>query len=163
MCWHGKCSHRGYRQETAVTKRAAEIMTREVVCVTPATRANEALELMRREAIRHLPVLSGGILVGVLSDRDLLPVTDEHTTVDAIMTRAPVTCSPKSTVGRLADLMVQHRFDSIPIVSDGELVGIVTSVDLLMLLVTSGESLAAVLPFDFSIREFRGSSPALPP
>lgn len=145
-----------------MAKRAAEIMTREVICVTPDTRAHEALALMRREAIRHLPVLAGGCLVGVLSDRDLLAVADDRATVESLMTRSPVTCSPKTTVGRLADLMVQHRFDSIPITSGGDLIGIVTSVDLLMLLVKSGESLAAVLPFDFTIREFRGSSPALP-
>jgi predicted transcriptional regulator len=98
----------------------------------------------------------------MLSDRDLLSETDKKVAVESLMTRAPVTCPPKTTVGRLADLMVQHRFDSIPIVSDGELIGIVTSVDLLMLLVQRGESITAVLPFDFTIREFRGSSLAVP-
>ncbi len=142
--------------------RAAEIMTREVVCVTPDTHAKEALALMRKEGIRHLPVVSSARLIGVLSDRDLLAVDDDTTRVDAVMTRDPVTCSPKTHVGRLAELMLQHGFDSLPIVSGEELKGIITSVDLLQLLVQRTEGLAQVLPFDFSIREYRGMSLAVP-
>src|SRR3954470_4861156 len=46
-------------------------MTREVVTVGPETTAAEALTLCRENRIRHLPVLEGGQLVGVISDRDL--------------------------------------------------------------------------------------------
>src|SRR3712207_8333459 len=50
-------------------------MTREVVTVVPETTAAEALALCRGNRIRHLPVLEGGRLVGVISDRDLRAAT----------------------------------------------------------------------------------------
>lgn len=46
-------------------------MTREVVVLSPETTAGEALALCRERRIRHLPVLEAGLLVGIVSDRDL--------------------------------------------------------------------------------------------
>lgn len=134
--------------------KAAEIMTRKVVCVSPDTRACDAFDLMRREVVRHLPVLEDARLVGIVSDRDLIAVSDDTRTVGNVMTRAPITCTPKTSVGRLAEIMVQMCIDSIPIVTGDELVGIVTSVDLLQLLVQRGEPLSDMIPLDFAIRTF---------
>ncbi len=50
-------------------------MTREVVTLAPETTAKEALDLCRERRIRHLPVLEGGRLVGIVSDRDLRSAT----------------------------------------------------------------------------------------
>jgi acetoin utilization protein AcuB len=50
-------------------------MTQELVTVAPETTAAEALALCRTNRIRHLPVLEGGRLVGVISDRDLRAAT----------------------------------------------------------------------------------------
>src|SRR5690348_254046 len=51
--------------------RVQEIMTRNPVTVTPDASVAEVWDLMREHAIRHIPVLDGGALVGMLSDRDL--------------------------------------------------------------------------------------------
>ena len=67
------------------------------------------------------------------------------------MTPAPVTCLPNTAVRQVAQLMLQHKIDSIPIVSySGALSGLVTSTDLLGLLVDLDE--AQLLPFDFRLR-----------
>ncbi len=51
---------------------AGDIMTRSVTTVTPQTTINEAMELMDRGYFRHLPVLNDGVLIGIISVRDVV-------------------------------------------------------------------------------------------
>jgi CBS domain-containing protein len=128
---------------------SSAVMTRDVVVVAPTVTVGSAATMMKRRHIRHLPVVDGRRLVGILSDRDLLTHAREATCLEA-MTRAPVTCSPGASVGRVAGLMLEHRIDSIPIVDASQkLVGLVTSTDLIGLLIDRAE--AELLPFDFTI------------
>ena len=129
---------------------SSALMTRDVVVVAPTVTVGSAAVMMQRRHIRHLPVVDGRRLVGILSDRDLLTHPRDATCREA-MTPAPVTCSPGASVSRIAGLMLEHRFDSIPIVDvSGRLVGMVTSTDLLGLLIDRAE--AQLLPFDFTIQ-----------
>jgi len=135
------------------------VMTRDVVVVSPIVTAGIAARMMERLRIRHLPVVEGGRLVGILSDRDLLKHTP-GTSCGAAMTAAPVTCSSNASVSQVAQLMLEHRIDSIPIVGySGVLTGLVTSTDLLALLVDQEQ--AQVLPFDFRLRTAVNDSDAL--
>jgi acetoin utilization protein AcuB len=130
--------------------RAEAAMTRDVVVMSPSVSVAAAGRVMERRHIRHLPVVDQGRLVGILSDRDVLACGgDLPITCGEAMTPAPVSCSPLATVGRLAELMLTHKIDSIPIVADEQLVGLVTSTDLLQLLVERAE--AQRLPFDFRV------------
>lgn len=140
--------------------RARDVMTREVVCVPSGMDAVRALEKMYELNVRHLPVLDGEALVGIVSDRDFRLVTNQSPPllVRDIMTHGPITCSPTSTVAQLARLMVDKKIDSVPVVSRGRLVGLVTSTDLLQLLMDFPEPVSAVLPFDFRVTLFGGSS-----
>jgi CBS domain-containing protein len=125
-------------------------MTRDVVVVSPTLSVGVAARLMQRVHVRHLPVIEARRLVGILSDRDLVNQAPGVTCGQA-MTSAPVTCSQDASVGRVASLMLEHKIDSIPIVSvSGSLIGLVTSTDLLGLLVDRAQ--AQVLPFDFKLR-----------
>ena len=126
------------------------VMTRDVVVVLPTVTAGVAARMMQRLRIRHLPVVEDGRLVGILSDRDLLKHPPEARCGDA-MTAAPVTCLSNASVSQVAKLMLEHKIDSIPIVSySGTLTGLVTSTDLLALLVEQHE--AQLLPFDIRLR-----------
>lgn len=126
------------------------VMTRNVLVVSPTVSVGVAARLMQRAHVRHLPVVEARKLVGILSDRDLVKHAAGVTCGEA-MTPAPVTCSQDASVGRVASLMLEHKIDSIPIVSvSGTLVGLVTSTDLLGLLVDRAQ--AQVLPFDFTLR-----------
>jgi CBS domain-containing protein len=129
---------------------SSAVMTREVVVVAPTVTVSSAATMMKRRHIRHLPVVDGRRLVGILSDRDLLTHARDAACREA-MTPAPVTCSPGASVSRVAGLMLEHRIDSIPVVDEsGQLVGLVTSSDLLGLLIDRAEG--QMLPFDFTIR-----------
>ena len=76
------------------------------------------------------------------------------------MTAAPVTCLSNASVSQVAQLMLQHKIDSIPIVSySGTLTGLVTSTDLIALLVEQDQ--AQLLPFDFRLRTAASDSDAL--
>jgi acetoin utilization protein AcuB len=141
--------------------KASRIMTVNVTCITPETPLPRAWEIMKQLRVRHLPVVAQGALVGILSDRDLLArgtlQEDGQLVVPGIisgaaMTMHPISCLPGTPVSTLASLMLEHRIDSLPIVGmNKELVGLVTSSDLLALL-REPEQVSDVLPFSFHLR-----------
>lgn len=135
-------------------------MTRDVVIAPPWLSLADAWKVLSREKIRHLPVVERGELVGIVSDRDLLLAasgTAAHPsfpaeTVAEAMTTHPVTCAPETSIAEAASLMIDKKIDALPVVTGGShLVGLVTSTDLLMLLLER-EPLRA-LPFDFHLSE----------
>ena len=118
-------------------------MTREVLTVTPETTAAEALALCRENRIRHLPVLEGGRLAGVISDRDLraaTPALGDPARAEALgrlrvadgMARDVVTVRPEDPIEDAAMAMYERKIGCLPVVGEGDsLVGIVTSSDVL--------------------------------
>jgi CBS domain-containing protein len=142
--------------------RTAAAMTRDVVVVSPEIDLRAARKIMERRHIRHLPVVKAGRLVGILSDRDLLRydgvLMDElETPVSAAMTHAPTTCLITTTVSRVAQMMLDHKIDSVPVVDpSGLLVGLVTSSDLLQLLVERADVEALPFHYRLSLREEDG-------
>jgi acetoin utilization protein AcuB len=110
-----------------------EIMTRGVVTASPDTRLAEGRRLLDEHRIRHLPVVVDGRLAGIVSDRDLRSAgaSGRPTAVGEIMTPDPITVGPDTRVEEAAHLMLDRRLGGLPVVDDGELIGIVTSDDLL--------------------------------
>ncbi|RME74178.1 MAG: CBS domain-containing protein [Planctomycetota bacterium] len=124
-------------------------MSRDVVTVQPEDRLIDVFEHMRERRIRHVPVLADGQLVGIVSDRDVrhaLPMrTGEsggverevfgealfETPVDKVMTRHPITVGPETTIREAAEIVCREKIGALPVVSGGELVGIVSAEDLL--------------------------------
>ena len=123
-----------------------EWMNRDVVTVTPEESFRTAMHLIRQKGIRHLPVVEGKRLVGIVTDRDLrqaapsgatsLSIHELHyilekVTVREIMTKQVVTVRPDQTVEDAALLLLGHRIGGLPVVRDGALVGIITETDIL--------------------------------
>jgi acetoin utilization protein AcuB len=126
------------------------LMTRDVVVVSPTVPIGSAARTMKVRRIRHLPVVEGGRLVGIISDRDLMKGSPDASCGE-VMTAAPVTCLANASVSHVARLMLEHKIDSIPIVNySGTLAGLVTSTDLLSLLVD--ENHAHALPYEFRLQ-----------
>ncbi len=142
--------------------KASATMTRNVVCVEPGDSLQDAYELMFEWEIRHLPVLDGQRLVGILSDRDVLVHASsngegglevESLTVGEVMTSDPITCRSTTSVTSISETMIRHKIDSVPVVDDDhQLVGLVTSSDLLELLIAKEEfHVTSPLPTQYSI------------
>jgi acetoin utilization protein AcuB len=128
--------------------RAHEVMTRNPVTMTPEATLAEAWNVMREAGIRHVPVARGGILLGMLSDRDLaaLDVGRVLTTegADAIqralampvveaMSSDVISVEPETDLGDVIDLMIENKVGAIPVVlpDTREVVGIASYVDVL--------------------------------
>jgi len=109
-------------------------MSRPVQTVKPETTAGEAVTLLRRHEIRHLPVMEGDRVVGVVTDRDLRGVATE-TRVSAIMSRPVVVVSPRTAMDKAARLLFDRRIGCLPVIEDGRLIGILTQTDALAALV----------------------------
>jgi len=145
-------------------KIAEEIMTTDVITVSPNTEIAKAAKIMTEKRINGLPVVDSGKLVGILCQSDLIaqqkkfPIpslftfldgyisltSEKHlekevqkiaaATVDQAMTPHPVTVSPSTPIEEIASLMVDRNFHTLPVLVEGKLVGIVGKEDLLKLL-----------------------------
>jgi CBS domain-containing protein len=121
----------------------------------------EALETMKAHHIRRLPVVERGRLVGIVTRGDLrgaqpsaatsLSIFELHYLVgrillSEIMTRNPITVSPDTTIHAAARLMLQHKVAGLPVVSDGQVVGIITESDIFRLVVKTWEQADEPVP-----------------
>ena len=122
------------------------IMTINPVMIGPGDSAAKARELLKTSGIHHLPVVDNGKLVGIVSSADLLKlyVLDEEValsalaTVSQIMELNPVALTETATLRDAAEKLMKGGFHALPIVdADRNLVGIVTSVDLIDALLKS--------------------------
>ncbi len=122
------------------------IMRTDLITVSPKTSLVEAKELLDQNHINHLLVVKNEKLVGVVSDRDLKqnwasPATTlsahelayllQKLTVGMIMVKTVVTATPDITIERAAYIMQVNDISSLPITTNGKLVGIVTSTDVM--------------------------------
>jgi acetoin utilization protein AcuB len=125
-----------------------DIMQAELITITPETALPEALRLVQRRGVRHLPVVENGNLVGIVSDRDLKRAMPSAATslsaqelnylldrvkVGEFMTRGVITIAPMFPVEEAARIMVTEKISALPVTEGGRLVGIVTETDVLRL------------------------------
>ena len=107
-----------------------ERMTPPPATITGETTVKEALRVVEKHKLRHLPVLDDrGKLVGIVSEKDLLRA-DEGSQVEKVMTREVITVTEYTALEEAARIMADHRISSLPVMRDGKLVGIITETDL---------------------------------
>lgn len=123
--------------------KVATIMTADPVTVQKSSTVQRVMDLMDDHDVRHLPVVEGVEVVGVLSDRDVLEasgwlaprqseILEVPTPRVADLMRTPVlSCAPGDSLETLLRVFVEGRVGCLPVLQDGELRGIVTEVDLL--------------------------------
>lgn len=115
-----------------------QVMTRRPVTVQVDAPLEAARAILLASPFRHLPVLDGASLVGVLSDRDLLSAVTTHGADHAmaqpirdVMKRGLQLIQPDAPLSEAASAMVAREIGCLPVVHDGNLIGIVTAKDVL--------------------------------
>ena len=123
-----------------------DLMRCEVVTLEAADSLGLADDIMRLGRIRHLPVVSGERVVGILSQRDLFraavsslvqlrPAAERKwlatIPVQAVMTPHVFTVAPSSSLGAAVRIMIDERIGCLPVVEDGKLVGLLSESDCL--------------------------------
>ena len=124
----------------------SSIMTRELITLSLKDSLYSAEKRMKVNHIRHMPVVDGEKLIGLVSLSDLQRVSfidaysregTEDTpvynmlSIRDLMIKNPLTASPKTTILEVSKLLASKEFHSLPVVDDGKLVGIITTTDLL--------------------------------
>lgn len=105
-----------------------------------------AHERMRGWGVRHLPVLDGGKLVGILSQRDALlietlrDVNPAEVPVEDAMTSDVYIVSPDAPIGEVASAMAEHKYGCAVVMNGTHLAGIFTTTDALRALITLAQS-----------------------
>jgi acetoin utilization protein AcuB len=95
----------------------------------------DALDVMKKNSIRHLPVVDGKKFVGFVSEFDLrevrlLPLSEDILVRD-VMVKDPITISPEESLEDAARLIFKHKIGGLPVLENGKLVGVLTSKDIL--------------------------------
>lgn len=123
-----------------------DCMKRNVITIRPSDSMRLAKKLILTNNIRQLPVVEGRKVVGIITDRDLREASASAATsltewelryllekikVEEIMTRKVITVTPDTTVEEAARIIHDRKIGGLPVVDKGELVGIITEVDLL--------------------------------
>lgn len=126
--------------------RVSEYMSQPALVAAPEDGARDTFFRMRRARVRHLPVLQGARLVGILSDRDLRRPEwvdeapdlahpyelDDGLAVADLMTQRPISVHTFDPLERATALFLEHGFGSLPVLDKGgHLVGILTKLDLI--------------------------------
>jgi CBS domain-containing protein len=155
--------------------KAMQAMTRNVICVHETDAIETARDIMKEWDIRHLPVVRDRMLVGILSDRDVLLHTSggqiagdgqiADRSVRETMTKKPITCCSADPISYIAGLMLDNKIDCVPVVEedDGELVGLVTSFDLIELLREKDVLDASrTVPWNYAVKVAGGSAVLYP-
>jgi len=129
-------------KEGAVT----QIMMGSPVTLGPEDTLDLANDVISLGRIRHIPVVDAGRLVGLLSERDLMGAAASHVfrlkqksksallksvLIRDVMKKRVVTVTPETSIKDAAHLMADKKIGCVPVVSDGAIVGLVTTTDIL--------------------------------
>jgi acetoin utilization protein AcuB len=125
-----------------------DLMTPDPLTVTSKSTIAEAWEVMRELAVRHVPVVEDGALVGMLSDRDLARVDmvrvlrvegadalreELETPIVEVMSSDVISVGPETEMSEVISLLLEHKIGAVPVVEPGtrDVLGIISYVDLL--------------------------------
>jgi len=123
-----------------------EVMVKEVATLDVNDELSLANDIMRLGRIRHLPVVDGSRLVGLVSERDLFRSSLAHALgyggsasrnlmkalrIKDIMVREVATISPEARLFDAVKLMIEKKIGCLPVVEDDRLVGLITETDIL--------------------------------
>ncbi len=119
-----------------MNETVSSIMTTRVITVSIYDKLSKVKEILTKHRIHHVPVLDGNKLAGIITTGDLMWLNKSFNDYDTInvsdvMTKKIATLEPDDKIGSAAEVLLEHLFHCVPITKNGELVGIVTSHDVM--------------------------------
>ena len=148
-------------------------MSKKVITVDADESMHHAVGLLKKNNIRMLPVMKKGKLAGILTDRDIKKASaSDATTLDIhelfyllakikvkdIMTRKPITVTPDWTVEETAELLLQNKISSAPVLDErGTVVGVITQTDIFRVLISLTGIKVGGIQFGFRLEDRPGS------
>ena len=127
------------------------IMSKDIIALNRTDDLERAELLFKRHNIRHIPVVSEDVIIGMLSYTDLLRISfadavDESEnevdtlvynmfTIDQVMAKNIMTVDSEASIKEVAEILASKEFHALPVVDHGSLVGIVTTTDLINYLI----------------------------
>lgn len=136
-------------------------MTLDIFTANEKATLDEVWNLMQSLNIRHMPIVDGDHLVGVVSDRDVYlralycngSIVVPAVPVKEVMSKPVVTCDLSCRVSEIAAVMLEKKIDCLPVLDGGSLVGMITSSDLLEILCTMAvDAQHQTIPVNFRLR-----------
>ncbi|MBC8768259.1 CBS domain-containing protein [Arenibacter sp. BSSL-BM3] len=125
----------------------SKIMTTNLITINHTNSLLDAEKLFEKHKIRHIPVVSNKKIIGILSLTDLLRISFVDTygqddsqvdtavynmlSIEQVMVKDPVHISPSLSIKEVVEILAKKEFHALPVVENGDLVGIVTTTDLL--------------------------------
>ncbi|AXT49571.1 CBS domain-containing protein [Aquimarina sp. BL5] len=125
----------------------SRIMTSDVITLNSTNGLETAEMLFKEHKIRHIPVVKGDSIIGMLSYTDLLrisfadaindndgnvdTVVYEMFTIEQVMAKNLVSVSSGTTIKEVAEILASREFHALPVIDNGKLAGIVTTTDLI--------------------------------
>lgn len=133
-----------------LTDPVSTAMSKSVVVANQSHKFSAVIELFSKYGMHHLPIVDAdGKIIGILSSNDLMKLfldpkykglslnseeADKAISIADIMTPDPVTISPTGTIKDAAKIFTEKRFLALPVVDNGQIVGILSAKDLLYLI-----------------------------
>ncbi len=160
--------------------KARDVMVTHVITVGPDQDVGAVARILLKNGISAVPVVDGVKLLGIVSEGDLIRRAESGTerspswlmrlltspqqlaedfvrsharNVKDVMTRDVVTAGPETSLRDIANLLEKHRIKRVPIVSNGQVVGIVSRANIVQALASRGTGIAGVEPNDEKLRD----------
>jgi CBS domain-containing protein len=130
--------------------QASDVMTTNVTTIAPDATVDEAIRVLLDNQISGLPVVDArGMLVGMISEFQLLETVFDpqirNETVRGFMTRDVIAVDDGALLADVASLFIMHRIRRVPVLRDGQLVGLITRRDLLRYVAKAGDQIDTFL------------------
>jgi acetoin utilization protein AcuB len=142
--------------------KISSLMISNPITITAYASISEALELMKINSIRHLPVVSkDDMLLGFITLADLkqglIPSMLGDLSLEDLIIKDPITVSPDDDIEIAAQLIYNHKIGGMPVVKDGRLTGIITATDILRTFIDMMGILSSTSRIDVVIGDQPGS------
>lgn len=124
----------------------SHIMTKNVATVQVSDDLHDVIDLVKKNHIRHVPVLEGHDVVGIISSTDINRLTFsslfenqegadeailEMLTISQVMTQKPRTVEAALSIKEVAEILASEEYHALPVIENGQLAGIVTTTDVI--------------------------------